>query len=44
MVDDLLKRIKLLLLGKDDVKDEVKISLNDINAYYENNKDPERER
>ena len=34
-----LKRIKLLLLGKDDVKDEVKISLNDINAYYENNKD-----
>ena len=34
-----LKRIKLLLLDKDDVKDEVKISLNDINAYYENNKD-----
>jgi peptidyl-prolyl cis-trans isomerase D len=34
-----LKRIKLLLLDKDDVKDEVKISLNDINSYYENNKD-----
>ena len=34
-----LKTIKLLLLDKDDVKDEVKISLNDINAYYENNKD-----
>ena len=34
-----LKKIKLLLLYKDDFKDKVKLSLNDINSYYENNKD-----
>jgi len=34
-----LKKIKFLLLNKDDIKDKVKITLNDINSYYENNKD-----
>ena len=29
-----LKKIKLLLLYKDDFKDKVKLSLNDINSYY----------
>ena len=34
-----LKRGKLLLLKKDAVKEKVNINLNDINTYYENNKE-----
>jgi len=34
-----LKKGKLLLLKKDDVENDINISLDDINAYYENNKE-----
>lgn len=34
-----VKKGKLLLLRKDELKDNVNISLDDINAYYENNKE-----
>ena len=34
-----IKKGKLLLLKKDELQDDVKISLDDINAYYENNKE-----
>ena len=34
-----IKKGKLLLLKKDEFQDEINISLDDINAYYENNKE-----
>jgi len=34
-----IKKGKLLLLKKDELQDDVKINLDDINAYYENNKE-----